>query len=358
MRTTIVLCFSLAILASCSSSQKDVAFNAPSVPVVVATPSVQSVPVYVESLGTLHPSIFMEVRPRVGGTLTEILVKEGEWVEKGTPLFTIGSGSYSDKLLEIEAQAAINRASLNGLKKKIERWRALADKDLISEIEWDDLENQVAKAQAIVDTDTSKIKGAQGDITKCTVVAPLKGRVGKLDASPGIPVSPTQPQPLATISKMDPLLLEFAITEKEFAQLAPDQKQIQVQSLYGECAATPALITFFDNQFDDRSGLLLVRGKVDNPSMQMRPGQHVRVRLPVANIANAKLIPQKAVKYNQQGPYVFVAQTDNTAVSRQLTLGHTIEDKVIVLEGLDASERIVTEGHLRLYPGALVEVQQ
>ncbi len=101
----------------------------------------------------------------------------------------------------------------------------------------------------------------------------------------------------------------------------------------------------------------MVRGKVDNPAMQMRPGQHVRVRLPVANIANAKLIPQKAVKYNQQGPYVFVAQHDDTAAMRQLTLGHAIDDQVIVLDGLDATERVVTQGHLRLYPGALVEVQ-
>ncbi len=178
--------------------------SAVKIPVVVTTPNMQNVPVYVESLGTLHPSVFMEVRPRVGGTLTEILVKEGEWVEKGTPLFTIGSGSYIDKLTEIEAQAAINRATLNTLTKKMERWRALADKDLISAIEWDDLETQVTKAQAAVNSDVLKINGAKSDVTKCTVVAPLKGRVGKLDASPVFLYRPLNLNPWPPSQKWTP----------------------------------------------------------------------------------------------------------------------------------------------------------
>lgn len=346
-----------ALLLTACSSQSPSAHSAPGIPVIVATPTVSDIPIYVESVGTLHPSIHAELRPSVSGKIAEVLVQEGQWVEKGTPLFKIGSSSYQIRLEELQAQMATNRATLTGLQKKIERYKALADKSLIAQAEWDDLETQIAKANATIDADNAKFKTVQGDLESCTVTAPLAGRLGKLDVHYKLPVSPGQARPLATISQMDPLLLEFTITEKEFLQLPEEQNEILVKSLCTQCQTVKGVITFLDNQFDDTTGLLLVRAKVPNPSLYLRPGQSVHVRVPVSNIPNALLIPQKAVKYSPQGPYVFVVQEDSTVTIRPLIVGNAIGDKIIVTEGLTPSERVITEGHLRLYPGAKVEAQ-
>ncbi len=355
--TLIVLSLATLLLIGCGSKQDTAIQGAPSVPVVAALPTVEDISVYVESVGKLRPSVYAEIRPSVSGKISEILVEEGEWVEKDTPLFKIGSSSYQVRFDEHQAQMATNRATLACIQKKLARCRALADKSLIAQAEWDDLETQEAKAQAAVDADQAKLKTVQGDLEKCTVSAPLAGRIGKLDVHYKLPVSPHQALPLATISQMDPLLLEFTITEKEFATLLNDQKEVEVQSLCSHCKPMRGVITFLDNQFDQTTGLLLVRAKVPNPFLYLRPGQSVRVRVPVSTMPNAILIPQKAVKYNQQGPYVFVMQPDSTVAIRPLTVGNTKDDKIIITDGLNASERVITEGHLRLYPGAKVEAQ-
>jgi len=116
-------------------------------------------------------------------------------------------------------------------------------------------------------------------------------------------------------------------------------------------------ITFLDNHFDSKTGLLLIRGKVSNAEQTLRPGQSVRVRVPLAVVENAKLIPQKAIRYNQQGPYVYVVTEDNTVALRQLILGDEQGSDQIVLEGVDPIEQIIIDGHLRLSPGAKVELK-
>ncbi len=343
------------ILAGCGS--KESTQTMAGIPVLAALPVVQDIPIYIESSGTLHPSVYAEIRPSVSGKISEILVEEGQWVVKNTPLFKIGPTTYEIKLDEHRAQMATNLATFNGIQKKIARCRELADKSLIAQAEWDELETQVAKAQAAIDADNAKLRIVEGDLEKCTVNAPLPGRLGKLDVHYKLAVSPTQEKPLATISQMDPLLLEFNITEKEFLQLPPDQKEIEIESLCTHCQPINGTITFLDNQFDQTTGLLLVRAKVDNPTLYLRPGQSVRVRIPVSTLPNALLIPQKAVKYNQQGPYALVVQADSTVAIRPLTLGPTHKESIIVTNGIGPSETVITEGHLRLYPGAKVDAQ-
>lgn len=347
----------LLLLSACKSGPDTTQMDPPGIPVAVTTPSILNIPIYVESVGILHPSVHAELRPSVSGKISEILVEEGQWVEKGTPLFKLGSSSYQIKLDELQAQMATNRATLTGLQKKFERYKGLADKSLIAQAEWDDLETQIAKALAAIDADNAKHKIVAGDLQKCTVTSPLAGRIGKLDVHYGLPVSPSQARPLATISQMDPLLLEFNVTEKEFLQISQEHNQVEVKALCAQCQTVKGTITFFDNQFDEKTGLLLVRAKIENPSLYLRPGQSVHVNVPVSTLVNTLLIPQKAVKYSPQGPYVFVVQDDSTVTIRPLVVGKAVGNQLIVTEGLTPSERIITEGHLRLYPGAKVVEQ-
>lgn len=155
---------------------------------------------------------------------------------------------------------------------------------------------------------------------------------------------------------MDPLVVEFTLTENEFRTLPKEMGEIELQSLCSHECLAKGTVTFVDNQFDQKSGLLIIRGKVENPRLAMRPGQSVRVKVPVAMKANAKLIPTKAVKYNEQGTFVYVLDADNTVGFRQVHLGSSLGSDVIVLEGIDAAALVITEGHLRLYPGIKVEV--
>lgn len=327
------------------------------IPVLAATPAIKDITSYLESLGTLHPSVYMEIRPQADGVLSKVFVHEGDWVQEGTPLFEVDCQSYLIRVQEAEAQLAIDRANFQATQKKLDRFRELAEKDLLAQTEWDDLEAAAAKGQATIDLDGARLAAAKLHLEDCTVRSPVEGRVGKLDAHPGHLVSKGQPKPLATVAKMDPLIVEFTVTEKEFPKIGRNLPHIEMQSLCTGCGWRTAAVTFLDNHFDSKTGLLLVRGRVDNADKSLRPGQSVRIRMPIAVRASAKLLPQKAIRYNPQGPYVYVVQEDMTVAFRQLVLGEEQGIDVEVIEGVASDEQIIIDGHLRLAPGLKVEVK-
>jgi membrane fusion protein, multidrug efflux system len=359
-RKTLVTYVSLIslLLAGCSSQETPAAKKEmPAIPVIATAAAVKDITIYIDSIGTLQPSVFMEIKPQTNGKLVEVMINEGQTVRKGDPLFLIDTEPYEIKVQEAEAQFAIDQATFNAVKKKLARYKDLAERDLIPKTEWDELKAQLQKAQAVIDLDSARLKSAKLEMQNCLLSSPLDGRIGKLDAVPGFLVASGQSTPLATISQLDPLIVEFTVTEKEFPLIPSDAKEMQIESLCSQGFCNDGTLTFLDNHFDAKTGLMLIRGKVKNPELLLRPGQSVRVKIPVAVTADAKMIPQKAIRYNQQGPYIYVINDDLTVAVRQLVLGKEHGTDQIVLEGIEPEERLILEGHLRLSPGLKVEIK-
>ncbi|MBS0655460.1 MAG: efflux RND transporter periplasmic adaptor subunit [Verrucomicrobia bacterium] len=325
------------------------------IPASATTVETKDVPLYIEAIGLLHPSVFIEITPQVTGRVTDVYIKEGEWVEKGTPLFTIDSRSQASKVQEAEAQLQLDTITLQALQKKLDRYKSLAQKDLIAQAEWEGLEAECQRAEALVAIDKSKLKAESIRHQQCTPCSPINGKIGKLDIHQGSMIASSQ-NPALTISKMDPLLVEFSITEREFISLSQNTRTLEIQRLSTSEPYTRGDITFLDNHFDHKSGLLLVKGKIENPELTFRPGQAVRVRVLIAVVEGAKVIPQRAVKYNNQGPYVYVVEENSTVSLRPVVLGKYLEREVIIEQGLAQNEQVITDGHLRLSPGNTVQL--
>lgn len=345
------------LLCGCESSKVQNAMELPVVPVTAATPTVKDITIYLDSIGKLESSILMEVQPQIEGTLTHVLIKEGEWVEQNTPLFKIDSKLYAIKVQEAEAQVAVDRANLQAIQKKLNLMKPLAQKNLVAQTEWNDLEAELEKSQAVLTLDEARLNGAKLDLEHCTLYAPIAGRIGKIDAHAGHLITKGSPSPLATISQMNPLYVEFTVTEKEFSKIPTNAAQIEIKPLCSSDLSEKGMISFLDNHFDSTTGLLLIRGQIQNPKYTMRPGQSVRVQIPIGVSQQALLIPQKAIRYNQEGPYIYTIQSDMTVTERQLTLGDEHGNDQIVLKGLEPSEQFIVDGHLRLSPGIKVEVK-
>lgn len=151
-------------LTGCDSKNDSVVPQTPPIPVTASPLIVKDVTLYFESIGTLQASVFMEIRPQVSGSLQEVFITEGQWVQRDTPLFQIDPRPYEIKVQEAEALLASDQATLKGSLKKLDRFRDLAEKDLIPQIEWDDLEAQVERAQAAVGLDQSRLASALLDL--------------------------------------------------------------------------------------------------------------------------------------------------------------------------------------------------
>lgn len=350
------------LLAACSSDSSPQNIGAQAIPVRVSEVLEQDVPLYLESLGTLKSTHFVEIRPQVNGLLLQIQFTEGETVEQGHPLFIIDPQPYQIKLQEAEAQLAQDRAALTVSQKKKERYEALAKKDLIPQQDWDELVYQVAKNEAQITADEAKLASASLDLKHCYITAPIAGRTGKITVHPGNLVQASQTTPLVTLADIDDLFVEFTLTEQEFQQLhsqshSATKTSIEIYSFYTPDEIISGSLNFQDHSFNKQSGLLQMRGHLLNPSLKLLPEQSVKVRLPISTLKAARLVPQKAVKINQQGTYVYRVKADNTVELCQLSCGVEFNDNIVVLDGLQPGDRVITEGHLRLHPGMPVDIK-
>lgn len=348
------------LLYSCSSQQDPDAFELPVVPVHTAEVKLQDVPLYLHSLGMLKPAILVEIKPQTSGMLQTVHFTEGQFIKKGALLFTIDPQPYVIRLHESEAQLAQNKAAIDSARKKMDRYASLAKKELIPLQEWDDMHMQIAKQEAQVQGDEAKVAAARLDLQRCEITAPMNGRVGKLSVHPGNLISAGQSTPLTTLANIEVLTIEFTITEREYQQLSSEHRRgnhpIEISSLCTASETAKGSLTFLDNFFDPQTGLLLLQGKMVNVNHKFLPGQHVQVRIPIHTTRDAVVVPQKAVKINQQGPYVFVVSEEKTVDMRPVKIGDEIDGQVVVIEGLAPTEIVVTEGHLRLSPGLSVEL--
>lgn len=342
------------LLSACQTIDPPVK-EKPSIPVTTAKPIVKDVNLYVESVGTLEPSFYVEIRPQVGGVIEKIFVKQGDWVAAGSPLFHIDSKVLEIKVKEAEAQLLMDQASYEAAVKKRERYHGLAQKDLVAQIEWDEIQESVVKARATVEANNAKLEAAKLDLERCTLKAPVEGRIGRFDLHPGSLV--IREEVLTSLSDNDPLIVNFTLTEKEFAKLPAENLTVEVKLLCNRDCASTGKVTFLDSRFDAKTGLIFLRGELKNIDQRLRPGQKVSVRVPVAIDPQKTLIVHQAIKYNQQGPYVYVVSPENVLEFRQLILGDEAGDEIVVLEGIGALEQVVTSGHSRLSPGLKVEIQ-
>ncbi len=347
--------FALLFLLTACKSQEEMAqvFEPPAVPAYAAAPSRQDVPIHIESLGTLHAKHVVEVRPRIEGTVAKVFVKEGQWVEEGALLFELDALAYKARVEQAHAELQHQKAILNAAYKKLKRFQTLADKELISKNEWEQIEAEFLQAKAALALYKAKANEQELQLSYCKIYAPKAGRVGKVDIHPGHLATG---EALVEIASIDHLEAQFFITEKEFCQLTDATTSFECQLLSAPEKVVAGVISFTDNQFDPRTGQILLIGSIDNKNLELRPGMSVKVRLPVACIQNALLIPAKAVIQNSYGVFVYVVGPDCTAQMRQVKTGHEHKDLVVIVDGLVDEDVVVTDGHMRIAPGAKVAV--
>jgi multidrug efflux system membrane fusion protein len=345
----------LFLLFGCERASTPSATPISPIPVLGVLPTTSDISLELETIGTLRAVATIPIYPEMDGRLQEVLISEGQWVKAGTPLFKIDDQNYTLKMNEAKAQIAIDEAAFAEAERKLARYNRLRDRAIISESEWDRHQTEVLKASNVVKLDQTRLEMIFSDLDRCTITSPMDGRIGKIEAFAGHLVSTKDA--LTRLLQMDPLLVEFSLTEQEFEKLQGTSHPFTVRPLYNSASAFMGDITFIDNDFDSKTGQIFIRGKIPNSELTLRPGQLVQIKVPFEMKKDALAIPLKAVKHNANGPYVYLLGQDNTAEMRKIAIGEEIGQEVIVLEGINTSDFVITEGHLRLYPGVKVEVK-
>jgi len=352
------LLFFLGLLSTACAKKDPPPPGRPPAPVTVAVAVSQDVPLYLDEVGHTVAREVVSVQPEVSGKITEIHFADGADLKKGDLLFTIDPRPFEAQLNVAQANLAQSKAALDFAKIQFARVQDLVESRAIARQDYDTRKNAVDVGEAQVKQNEAALESARLNLEYTSIRSPIDGRAGHRLVDTGNLVT-ANTATLLNIERMDPIYADFTVTESDFSEV---QRNSEKQTLRVEVRlpddSKPGVgqLTFLDNSVQGSSGTVLLRATVPNSSRHLWPGQFVNVRLVLATLPKAVLVPAAAAQDSANGPFVYLVKADSTAELRPVKLGQRQGEMVVVAEGLQPGERVVLNGQLGVMPGAKVNV--
>ncbi|MCX8997048.1 efflux RND transporter periplasmic adaptor subunit [Rhizobiaceae bacterium BDR2-2] len=338
----------------------------PAVPVTVATLRPENITTWQEFSGRLEAVDRVEIRSRVAGEIRSVHFREGGLVKTGDPLISVDPAPFEAAVAQADAQVTAARARLDLADIELERGKVLSTGNTISRSEFSQRESARAQADAALRSAEATLRIAKLDLGYTEIRAPIAGRAGKLEITPGNLIAAGAASPvLMTLVSVDPVYASFNVSEDMAARMlealpakegmpAIEQVPVEITVLGDGKVPVRGSLQFVDNEVDRTSGTVRLRAVFANPEGRLIPGQFVRIRLGEPKAEDRLAVSERAIGTDQDKKFVLVVGTDNVASYRQIELGAKVEGKRIVEKGLNAGERIVVNGLQRIRPGAAV----
>jgi membrane fusion protein, multidrug efflux system len=329
----------------------------PPVTVQTALATADDIPEILATFGVTEERASIDVMPQVSGLLVETLIREGETVTNGQVLFRIDPQDYALRVAQREGQLAAAQAQFNLSQSTLERNRSLLEKKLISTETFDTLKTRRDAASAQLQIEQAALAQARLDLSRCTLTAPIEGICAKRLVDTGNLVTAGQTH-LINIRSYDPLDVEFSVPERHLSALrralTAGPVPVEIFPRNGETIVGTGTIVFINNTVDSQTGTILLRGRIPNPDLTWWSRQFVDIRIAAGGISQAVMVPESALQFGKQGPYLFVVSAENKADLRPVKTGARYEGHIQIVTGVAAGEKVVTLGHLMLAPGAVV----
>ena len=311
----------------------------------------------------------MTVQSKVSGSVVEKYVKGGQDVVEGQILFKIDDRQYRSAVLQAEANLAKSKTALAKERVNLQRDEELWQSNAISEQSLVNQRAAVASQESEVNANEALLQKAQDDLADTIIYAPMSGRLG-IDDVPVGTLANAGSTPLATIGLVDPVFVQFAVSEQEYLRLSRSSRESQergdaqpdfkISLTLADGSRYPYQGQFaeYDRTMGNATGTLTIRALFKNPESLLVPGMYARVEITGLEIPNAMLVPERALQQLLGETLVIVARSDNTSAVRKIELGEKIGSYYIVKSGLKADDWVIVEGLTNLRDGMPLEVTQ
>lgn len=336
--------------------------SAAAAPVRIAKVETRSVPIRLEAIGAVQSRSTVQVRSRVDGQLIAAEFREGQWVKKGDPLFRIDPRPFQAQLRQAQANLARDQAQHEKARSDVDRYSQLSQKGFSSQQKYEEAKATLAALQAIIRADQAAVEMAKLQLEFTEIRAPIDGRTGSMLITPGNLVKANDTPALVVINETRPIHVAFSVPEGNVTDL-------KARMAKGPLSVTVSLperldkrmtgdVTFINNAVDTATGTIQLKATFANDDELLTPGQFVRVAVNLDTLTDALVVPTGAIQDGQKGSYVFVVRSDMTVEPRNVTLGPAADNRTVIRTGIAAGETVVTDGQLRLFPGARVQPQK
>jgi len=347
---------------SCSEGKSQVPKPKPAVPVIVAALVKKKIPLDIDAIGTVQKYTTVAVKSRVGGELMRVHFREGQEVSKGDLLFTIDPRPYEAAFAEAKARVAKDMALLKKAQEDARRYASLIEKQVVSQEQYDQVEANLASLEATVKADEAAVESAKLQLSYCYIYSPVSSRTGSLLAHPGnIVKANDENKSLVITRQLEPIYVAFSVPEGYLplirSKWSKGRLPVVVNISDGTGRQLEGKLTFVENTVDVTTGTILLKATFPNRDRSLWPGQFFNLRLRLEEEPDALVVPSQAIQTGQEGAYVFVVKGDGSVEMRPVKVAQTMGEEVVVSEGLQVGERVVTEGQIKLVTGAKVGVK-
>ncbi|HEY5365865.1 MAG TPA: efflux RND transporter periplasmic adaptor subunit [Casimicrobiaceae bacterium] len=334
---------------------------AAAVPVTIATVTAADVPIRLSGTGSVQASQSVTVRVRVDGQLDKVAFTEGQDVRKGDLLATIDPRPLQAQLASAQAQKAHDEATLTAALKDLERYTTLVAQDSIQQQTLDTQKATVGQLKASVASDQAQIDNATVQLGYTTIRSPIDGRTGIRMLDAGNIVHAADANGLVLINQIDPIAVLFVLPEGNVPQVnaairASGRTPLTLSAIAREDGKTlgNGRLLLVNNQIDTATGTVQLKGMLDNPQHNLWPGQYVNVQLLLGVRKGALTVPESTIQRSPSGLFVYVVAANGTATTRPVKVDLVQDGVAVVGDGLQAGERVVTDGQYKLRQGVKV----
>lgn len=359
----------LLALAGCGDLNGQAQQNAQqAVPVSFVTLREQPVTLTTELPGRTSPYETSEVRPQVNGLIRARLFAEGDYVRQGQPLYRIDPAPYEAQAASARAALSRARAGVGASESLARRYGELVKINAIARQEYENAVAASRQTQADVAAQQAALRSAEIDLVRTTIRAPISGRIGRSVFTTGALVTAAQPEPLATIQRLDPIYVDIQQSSADLLRLreqiisgklsSDGNARVRLRLETGSLYPMEGTLRFADVTVDPTTGSQTIRAQFSNPDGLLLPGMFVRAELVEGVKSSAILVPQRAVNRDERGrATVMVVGTRNKAELRTIKAARTVGADWLVTGGLRAGDKVIMEGAMMLRPGMPVNAQ-
>lgn len=348
------------VLLSCKSKQTQQ--QKPPVAVTASYVEQKPMPVQIKAIGNVEVYCQVSVKSQIGGILTRVHFKEGQFVKKGDLLFTIDPAPYEAALKQAKANLARDIARLQNARTEVTRYGELLKKGYIAASQFDQIKTNADALEAAVKADEAIVENASLQLKYCYIHSPISGKAGSLIVHEGNLIKANADMPMVIINQIQPVYVTFSIPEKFLPEIKKymSMGKVKTRVFINKDIENPVegILTFIENAVDPDTGTIKLKSIFRNNDNRLWPGQFVDVLIILTIQKDALVIPSKAVMTGQSGQFVYVIKNDLSVENRPVVVSRTIEEESVIEKGLESGEKIVTDGQLRLMPGLKVQVKE
>jgi membrane fusion protein (multidrug efflux system) len=369
MRIAVVF-FCALLVVGCSKEAPEQQRPAPVVTVMSVTP--QGIPYSVSFVAQTESSRQVDIVARVSGFLDKIAYPEGELVKEGQLLFQLDPKPFEAQLEGAKGEVLAQQARHTTAASNLKRIKPLAQQNAMSQADLDRAQGEFDASAAAVFSAQAKLKQAEINLGYTTIRSPVTGFSGRALQRQGAYINAVgDSAKLSYVSAVDPIWANFSMSQNQLAQIRelaqkgqlvlPKNQAFEVELILsdGKPYAYTGKINFADPTFSQDTGSFLVRAVLPNPKRELRPGMFVTANVKGGTRPNAIVVPQLAVQQASKGHVVYVVKEDGTAELRPVVVGdYSGENGILIASGLQAGDRVVVDGALKVVPGQPVKIAE